>query len=360
MEFQVLLNIEINKIGLFIVLIRQHETLLKRIPAVGEDEERNWSHRVLTSNNSAKSLYGQFEKKMKYFKVYILLEKLVLVTLSVFIFGVLEAMAFTTASIHFTTTVVGLITRPFLSPALDFLFNATSIAMLFSSIIGTLIVFSIRVPSIISSIVVFLVFALPVIGAAIGAYVSYRQGKKAAEKVQNASRRPSVTVPLQTLDQNQGQSDIPVIQFPNEKGTNETENIVLTPRTLASIDRAVDAKTTKTISNFAFLLGFISFLALFGAMIGIIHATATTKTSDPVLGNSFGLDDEEVMLVREFVGYRDWNEFSLNCCCLNGSSSATSSHLSIERWKCKNGYTKVKSLFASNSLGKDSGFEKRW
>lgn len=324
-------------------MIRQHETLLKRIPAIGENEESNWSHRVLTSNNSAKSLYAQFEKKMKYFKVYILLEKLILVTLSVFIFGVLEAMAFATAAIHFTTTVVGLITRPFLSPALDFLFNATSIAMLISSIIGTLIVFSIRVPSIVSSIVVFLVFALPVIGAAIGAYVAYKQEKIAAEKVKNASRRQSVALPLQTLD-HQIQNDIqniPVIPIPNEKATDETEKIILTPRTLASIDRAVDAKTTKTISNFAFLLGFVSFLALFGAIIGIIHATATTKTSDPVLGNAFGLDDKEVMLAREFVGYSDWNEFSQNCCCLNGSSSVTSSHLSVERWKCKNGYTKV-------------------
>lgn len=149
-------------IVLYYVLIRQHAHLLKLIPCHDKDDEGRWTFRIHASQNSAKTLYNQFElswyvvvvtlccfflshnnflhfclfsslicssppllylalsscvSSRRYFKCLLILQKLFLVILSLFVVGS-RSLALGVCVMHGSYLLLALYSQPYVSRVL--------------------------------------------------------------------------------------------------------------------------------------------------------------------------------------------------------------------------------------------------
>lgn len=105
---------------MFYILIRVHARILKQLPVPESvtDDDKRWEFRIHASSNSGKSLYHQFELNWRYFKVLLVIQKLILVAMTIFVFGMQTMMAVAVTVIHAVFFFFFMYTAPYESPVM--------------------------------------------------------------------------------------------------------------------------------------------------------------------------------------------------------------------------------------------------
>lgn len=129
-------------------LIREHSRRYDALPAdPAADPDDQWAWRVQPSvANKARNLYSDFEFKWRYYKLFVLFQKLALVGTLLYVgdFPIVAAMAFT--FIHAAFLIINSIMRPYLDPRPDMLAIAVSIVSTFNPLMALVAFVNLGVP----------------------------------------------------------------------------------------------------------------------------------------------------------------------------------------------------------------------
>jgi hypothetical protein len=128
-------------------------------------------------------------------------------------------------------------------------------------------------------------------------------------------------------------------------------------RAQEEIDRQIDEASLYIVRKYFMICGALGFVALGLCIIGIM------RTGSP--DYRISLPTNQQTATSEFVGYGNWTAFTDQCCCMPFYNSFDKSwDLGIERWVCRNGWTKervrsVKLVGANSTCSAASALSRR-
>eukprot|EP00727_Mastigamoeba_balamuthi_P002482 m51a1_g12230 hypothetical protein (569) ;mRNA; f:75498-78484 len=146
-----------------VTLVKYHTHFIQQLKVTGEEVEDRWKQRISLSRNSAKSLYLAFELKWRYYKVALLVQKLVVVVVTIFLELIPKMCAICLTVLYTASFLLGAISQPYIHRALDFIATASALALILSSATATALAYGANVPGVLLIVVTVLNFALPVL-----------------------------------------------------------------------------------------------------------------------------------------------------------------------------------------------------
>lgn len=161
--------------------------------ATPEEEEETWNRKVGQSRNVAKFLYQPFEQRFRYVRLFQLIQKLLIVAATVYVYrrsGVRpEYVAlFAGFAIHLAATALLLRYRPFISNFEDKISWVMSGALTLDCLVGVLLLFSVDIPPWLMIVLIVLNGVLPLAALLIGIFLEWSQGKKSEEEEEKEKR----------------------------------------------------------------------------------------------------------------------------------------------------------------------------
>jgi hypothetical protein len=327
---------------LFYKLISLHVKELKQIHHATGNKDERWEFRVNTTKNNARTLYQLFERKYKYTKVALIVQKLLVVFFITVLHAVVRASTVTSTILHLMMLMLLGFTQPYISRALDLLSTTTFAAVATLAITGTIVAFSHPVPEGIAIVVVSFLFVAPIGGFIVGWYVTRRKEKrveaeraaleKKEKKTGKQRKKSHPERPMTAAWTTKSGADY------EAKSKRFESSLALNDQTIKAVDRMLDEKTLSYISTAAMILGVLAFVSFTVAIIGLMWARAQSNVYSGIDTSTSGYGDQEQMKLREFAGYGNWAEFSANCCCMRGNEDEQ--YPMVEVWKCENGFFK--------------------
>lgn len=371
------LGVVIGLPAIFFLLIRYHANFLQKLRVIGENLENRWQQRVYTTDNSAKVLYVAFEYKWRYYKVLLLIQKLLVVIASIFLFLKPFYLALILIVINGSFFILSLFWQPYNSKIMDLIQNATSFSLMLGSVLAAILAWGIAVPDAVSLTLSCVVFTLPVIGAIIGTILQFRAERKVAsamkEEEEKCKANAEMAEPLQQT-QEQGieledldsphnetnlSNDGRHLQVPSADHSKKLDidpepiRKTVSKRTLFAMDYQLNMATLKYLSSYFVFVGALAFICLAIGLIGILYASANS----PVFKPTTSTEDKTDATQLQFIGYGSWENFTMNCCCRAGDP--VNDFTTVESWYCRNGLYKERGREKTTSNSSLSGLPLR-
>jgi hypothetical protein len=224
-----------------------------------------------------------------------------------------------TLSIHALTTIVLLLTRPYIVNWEDILSTSSSALNTMNAIVPTLIVFGVELPSFIAFIVLGMNILLFIFGITLlfsNFFRSQIYRKKYMTRIEYLKKYP---------DHAKVKYDFDKIQKHND-----------------DVDDALTRKSLSKVVNFFMILGVVAFIGLACSIIGLLYG----ELNPPYIPGhvNVGFSSCRAASKFEFAKYTSWEEFTKNCCCQVAThyedSVYINRYLKVELWSCLNGEVK--------------------
>ena len=151
------------------------------------DEDERWNKKVIQSQNVAKFLYQPFSKRYRYVRLVQLIQKLIIVAATVYVYRnevVPPAYVAIIASlaVHFLATIALLWHKPFIMGFESKIAIFMSVCLTISTVIGLLLLIGVEIDTTLMLVIIILNGVLPLIALIIGIVLEYSQGKREEEE----------------------------------------------------------------------------------------------------------------------------------------------------------------------------------
>ncbi|KNE62587.1 hypothetical protein AMAG_07789 [Allomyces macrogynus ATCC 38327] len=317
---------------LYYRLIAVSARFIRELPASTDDPDLKWREQCMLTNSSCKSLFLGFELKWKYYKLVLLLHKIIIV--SVFIFADKNSFAVIcvlTAS-HSLFALLSLYSRPYIKLYEDVLATLCLLVNVGNAIVTLFVALGYTIPTWATILVPGLNIAAPSLVLAFGFYMQYREWKrKKAEAAAEAAASADASTDPITARQAKLKTKQPDLAATLSRADLEF---------IDSLDQDLDQRLLRTLVNSFLGLGLGAFLALAISAIGLMQAVSSND-----LVRARAVDTGTAIaapVAYEFAGYASWAEFTANCCCEAALASSggvpvnvTASASVLEKWKCR-------------------------
>lgn len=334
---------------LFYRLVVKHTRLLENIPAEGSDQEK-WEIWCSTTRNSAKMLYYGFEYKWRFFRILLVIQRLVLSVVTIFLFRESTILMYITFIVHAIYFLCTFFVRPYRNLGVDGMAIGTGAGLVAICSIGIFILTTSSgdsngsehnyISSLVAILMVVLVILVPIGTSCFMVYLQTRKNRRtvAPLTLPNVELGEKVKEVEKKGDKEIGEKEKEGKEKEGKDNKGEEEKLDV-------VDIIINEFTLKTMSNFFIVVGVLAFISLAVAIVGILNSNSNLYVVAPVLGEA---GDAEA----QFAGYTSWAEFTQNCCCSQSEST------SIETWKCLNGYYKER-IRETTGRNKMSGLSMR-
>jgi len=264
-----------------------------------------WDYRVWKTRNRAQTLYNEFEWQYRYFRVLLLVHKLVLVIISLFLsISHPVVSAWLQVTLHGIMCIVAVTQRPYFNPAADALSAAASFANFVNPLLLVLTWYGAldKLPATGSAAVILVVnFGLPLICLIVGLCIACKKLRKQRMLIREL------------------------------EGSMSDEDYARATRDSKTKDRELERDTTRIISGVFMVMCFTAFTALglilvsyiFNAAQGdVVQATPLTlgKTYVEIQQRAICQIESELNDV-EFLYTGSWAGFTASCCCRDSAWS---------------------------------------
>jgi len=295
-----------------------------------QQSDVTWDFRMRLSDNRAKSIYSMFKFQWRYFKVAIMIQKLVL-TVSIFIFNEnVVGAAWFICAIHGVSFALYLPWIGPLQPYNDDKSNWLACAVALASAFNPLMIIFVANDSIadgapeyvLAAALVLVNVVLPVLALAGG----YSRGVKAKRALKEAGEHIDKVV-LKTDD---------LRRRADAKDTDEK----LDEATLGAL-----RVMFRTMAVGGFLsMALLAYFQLENAVASNVVPPTPADLGDQYTGVLAQCRVEALVVSTELVGYGNWRNFTRHCCCRDRQSENSYGvdfmRDAVELWSCDNGYLK--------------------
>eukprot|EP00003_Mantamonas_plastica_P028940 TRINITY_DN676_c2_g1_i18.p2 TRINITY_DN676_c2_g1~~TRINITY_DN676_c2_g1_i18.p2 ORF type:complete len:576 (+),score=111.56 TRINITY_DN676_c2_g1_i18:1008-2735(+) len=311
------------------------EKFLNEMPADGITNAEKWNERQEMTENSASSLYGQYEYGWRYYKLYLMVQRLILVAISVYFNNNPYVATLLMSCIHGLFTGLSMYSRPYISDVLDFVATATNWSLMCNSLFALALTMGINLNNDHALGLILTNIGLPILGLCFGSLVHIRREKEMENRLVHVINQEGYPQDESDIKLPEGLSFDTIelivrLDAADEFTESEQEEI------RKAIDRKLNEYVLRDMIKFFLIMGILSFTAFGFSALGIVYGST----------NSFLIPDQvqqvnttqQYMQQHEFARYNGWRVFVDQCCCESGFSSGDT--LKTELWSCKNGYKK--------------------
>ena len=291
---------------LFHSLIKTISKFLKQIRITDKSGEEIWHIQTLVSKNSCSSLYKSFVLKWKYYKLFLMIYRLLIVVIFVFLNSWASSVV-TSISLFFAHSlafIFSLYSSPYSNKSEQFLFFTAICNNIINCILVITKASDVNIEdSLLPGVIVFYT-ATPVIMFLIGFWIDRRRAKKLFAISQEAADGL-------------------------QKKPKEAEDFVKTAdrSKIRTMDAILNRKLLNSALNYFIILGVVATISGCLGTLGIVSQNSKLKAK---LDTRIQGPD---VVQSEFGSFHNWNEFSENCCCLINMSDPIKG---VEYWKCQN------------------------
>jgi MFS family permease len=282
-------------------------------------KEEKWIIACAISNNPIKTLYYCFHRRWRFFRIFSMVTKFLLVMTSILLSQFAKFSIPITLAIHTLTTIVLLLTRPYIVNWEDFLSTSSSALNSLNAVVPTLLIFGVNLPSFIGFIVLGLNIMLFIFGITLlftNFFRSQRSRKKYITRIEYLKKYP---------DHAKEKYDFDKIQKHND-----------------DIDDALTRSSLSKVVTFFMILGVVAFIGLACSIVGLLYG----ELNPPYIPGhvNVGFSSCKAASEFEFAKYSSWKQFTENCCCQVAThyddSMYSYRYLKVELWSCLNGEVK--------------------
>jgi hypothetical protein len=285
----------------------------------GEKIER-WNIRTALTINPIRSIYYCYEYQWRYFKIYSMAIRLLLVCVMIVLQTFPQASLPITLAIHIVTTVSMCVSRPYqfigediLAITGNFLSALTVVFAIVALYVKNMPLWTFYTITAINGILPVMLIVLIIVSI-----ISRFWSSKKYQTLQQA------------LEQNEEFTDKNRVNWPSLKKNHE------------EIDEELTLTSLKYVVNFFMLLGIFAFVCLAVTGIGLLYGDLNPIVVPPISLTFTGHSSCKNALSNDFVGYSSWEEFTDNCCCKETHkyeytlSPFMSNYREVELWQCRN------------------------
>ena len=317
---------------LYYKLITTCTKFIKEIPTFVTDLQERWMIQAKISKNCAKSLYSAFERRFRYYKLFMILHRLLIVT--TFVFASRDktglGVTFGITCIHCVALIINGYSRPFFSRAEDLLCLSCIGINTVNGVCTILLALGIEVSESAIYIIGILNIALPAAFIVLGGYLQSKSEKKL-----KAAMREEKQILLKEIGDQDKRAPRELREHP------ELEFIAIDSEILHALDTTLDGKLLKILVNFFLFMGITTFIGLCLAIFDVTYNMNRDNTSYDVPGSDRTVDS------LPFGPYTSWGEFTENCGCMP-EIGINGINYKSEVWKClESQYSKEEFSFKS-------------
>ena len=289
---------------LYFRLVKKVSKFLRQIRVTENATDDKWLVQSSVSKNSCSSLYNSFKMEWKYYKLLLMLYRLLIVLIFVF----LTALDFTLGTsiflflAHFSAFAFSIYSHPYSDKAAQFLFYTVIVINIGNCALVIMRAAQIYIDNTWLPVIVFINTCLPTLMFFIGYLLDRKRIRKLYAKSIEFNGKPPPEGLLHL-----------VIDADRAK--------------IKTMDAILNRKLLNIALNYFVILGIISSISGSIGLLGIVSQDSALKVrSDTRIQ---GPD----IVQSEFGSFYSWKEFTDNCCCMLNLSDQING---IENWKCNN------------------------
>ena len=177
----------------FYKLTRICVKFLNEIPSKGNVNIK-WRNRADLSENSCKSLYAMFEYQWRYYKLMMLIYKLITVAIFVFAKKFPSSLVLSLAVVHFVFFFISVMSRPFTSVAEDTMSTLCIGLNGINATVTFIIGLGVYVPNVAVTILVVINLGLPPVALLAGVYIMWQREKRGQALKKKMEKEGSIAV----------------------------------------------------------------------------------------------------------------------------------------------------------------------
>ena len=284
------------------------------------------------SKNSCKSLYSAFERRFRYYKLFMIIHRLLVVF--TFVFASKDktsiGITFGITCIHLTALIINAYSRPFFSKMEDFLCLSCVGINTINGICTILLALGYPISELTIYIVGVLNISIPLLFVVLGGVLQSKNEKKLM-----AAMREEKEVLLQAIGDKDSRPKKEI------RENQDMEFVAIDNEVLKLLDTTLDKKLLKVLVNFFLLVGITTFIGLCLAIFDVTYNVNSNNFISDIPGMPRTID------TLPFGPYKSWTDFTDNCCCWPNRGVNGTNYVS-EVWKCKaSQYSATESSFKS-------------
>ena len=281
-----------------------------------DEEEQNevWVRRVRPSKrNKARSLYCDFKYRWRYWKLILLLQKLLLVVCLAMTqaHGSPVTTAISVGVVHLSMLILNIRARPYMDYRPDLLSITISMANVFNAIIGVLTLARVEMAHWWIYIICCVNFGLPIVALIAGWRMNKTRKKRRKEEGK-------------------------LVGKPIDSGKMAKQRRL--------VERNINEYTLRFLVSWTSVVVVCSCLAaeliFIGQFENLVLSPVWSHTTPDMITPSMEFCAREDEIRRlEFVGFNSWRSFTENCCCMPRATMDNSSSgpdQMVELWMCRN------------------------
>lgn len=317
---------------IFARLVQEHARRYDQLPTPPDmSEDEQWAYRVHASHaNKARSLYADFENAWRGYKVLVLIQKLVLVVVTVLLGHRWPVAALgLQALIHFAMAVMNAVARPYLDPRPDMVAVAIALVSAANPAAALAVLAGGQLPP--WSLVLLIAgnVCLPALALAVGSLLVRGERHRTRGGMAAESAAPGSQAGRATLD-----VDGKAAKLQRQH-----------------IDRGINDYTLGLLVMGAVVVLTACVLAAAVVALGAVDRAVTvpvvpTTTSDLIARDTPACAAEDAVRSLELLEYGTWAAFVAHCCCM--ARPAPGDVPLVELWACDNGLFKERQRRAAD------------
>ena len=304
-----------------------------------EERDEEWARRVKPSRkNRAKNLYADFEFRWRFWKIVLLIQKLLLVVIVMFTVDYPAVCATLMCLNHALMCLFTLYAMPYMDKRPDLLAISISFANFFNTLLAAMAFAQIVVPEGIWWGVMFVNLPLPILMFLTGWWLNVRQRRR--KKKADAEKYASVGGGAYSYA-------MPGSKLPKEAGGGRAVEPEAVAAARRRVERSINEYTLRFLVSWTAVVVVCSCLAGGVISIGSFAKQVTTPvrphfTVADIPSTVVDCAKEEFATEAEFIGFNTWDNFTDHCCCMarpnpNASdANASDADLEglVELWAC--------------------------
>jgi hypothetical protein len=269
------------------------------------DKAEIWNYQMENSKNICRNLYMGFQYKYRHYQIFLFLQKMLVVALSIFGFAFPDKILIVFMCFYLIFGLISLVLRPYFSKFSNALEVTCFCLNVIATGFGIAVSYGIYIPSYSWIILGIVEFGIPVVFLI-------------AEVISGCKKSIREKKALKAAGQKR------------KKMSNQDKQM------FKAIDSELNSYSVRKIVEYFLVLGLACFLSIAITTVGIIRSTTNSNilsNSIPVLTAEQGID---AIAKYEFAGYANWTDFTSNCCCeyKNIYTNGTLNSDVVEIWKC--------------------------
>ena len=318
-------------------------------------QNRRWLTKVRSSNNSVLFLFQPFEFKFRYARLFQLLQKLVVVGTSVYVFrdSLVSPRIIavgTSLGVHTLATLLFIVSTPFIILLHDIIALGMSFVLSLATLVAILVLCGVNVPSGVLIAVIVVCIATPVAAffTGLAAWIYNCRSERELAEAEAQHRVKTLAEVEAGLDGRRA----------------SRRNRFITSRVKVELDREneqlrdaqhdfdvhIDNRVQKQLRIFLMVGGVLGILAFGCCFLGLWNATNFSVVV---------ASERAETVSQQFGGYSLWANFTDSCCCTsndNGYSNLAklnfdgTEYVTVEKWICANGVVveRPRSVYLNN------------